>query len=468
MAVPRTTYTSTYPDDKYSGNIQQERTESGRLIANARDYNIHDVEIRALQCFLGFTGPGSGFGPFNPSGPKPGTGDTIVDRLIRIAGTSSVVCIDEAAICNYNGPNGIDPSGTTYISTTATWVGAPWLNPGVGVPGVPPVPPVNPNPGPAVVPWPKPGGAPQGPVPFFPAPFNPPVPPGPFSLAGPAAMDMDEWLRYIQWLTTLNAYRHDSLSSETINIWARVYDELPSAIREVVSLLDGWPSGRTLPSTLNRASLLDATFSSMAVVKHLLSGLGIGIYTGTVTAGYVNFTTTSPFDAGAPGRSAGDLVTLLSNNYHASFDSSNLLDLETHPGGVAVTGPQVAGSYRVTGTAAFDLTAGTEVLVLVYHGTPYKSVQGDESTWREELLGGGGPTFVTSEVPIDGKGARPIFTVWVRTGPGTPWVPVAYNGTGLASDATDFGYAPGTKMLDTFGPAGYTEARVLYQCERVI
>lgn len=468
MSEPTTSYQSQYPGDKYEGNIQRERSlANDRLVAAARDYNIHDVEIRALQCFLGFAGPG-GFGPFDPAGPKPGTGDTIVDRLIRIAGTASdSVCVDDGLICNYFGPDGIDPTGQNYIDTTASWIGPAWINP-IAIPGVPPVPPFNPQ-GPAVVPWPKPGGGVVGGPGGFVWPLPPwPVAPGFFSLAGPQALAFRDWLLAYGALSQTNALRWLVQSSETINFWSRVYDELPSALREIVDVFDSWLSARTLPSVLNRASIFDVLAPTASIVRHLLSAFRVGVYTGTVTGGHISFTTTSPFDAGAPGRPAGDLITIISNNYDASYDSSNLLDIETHPGGTPVTGIQPAGSYRVTGTAAFDTTAGTEVLVLVFHGTPNKTVQGDESTWREELIGGGGPTFVTSEVPIDGKGARPIFTVWARTGAGAPWTPLAYNGGAVATDGTDFGYTVGTKTIDTFVPAAYAEVRVLYQCERVI
>jgi hypothetical protein len=75
--MPSTTYQSSFPAALYPGNLQDERiTNDARALARARDYNTHDVEIRAIQNAIGTY----------PAGTQP-TG-SILRRLYDIEGSS--------------------------------------------------------------------------------------------------------------------------------------------------------------------------------------------------------------------------------------------------------------------------------------------------------------------------------------------------------------------------------------------
>lgn len=465
MPEPTTSYQARYPNDKYPGNTQQERSLANeRLVAEARKYNKHDEEIQAIQCFLGLAKT-----PFDPSGPDPGTGTTIIDRLTRIGGTAEG-CLEEGILCNYGGPDGIDPSAASYIDTTGDWIGAPWIDP-TGLPPRPPAAPIPGGGGPAAAPWPGPGGGgnPGGPV--FPVPpWVPPAPAGPVQPTLPWQWFLKYGIQYWQWVQATNAWRWSVQSGEVINLWSRPYDELWEFFTDIINLFGTWPTGRTSPSADNRASIFDVLLGDTIIAQLLKEALGIKVYTGTVSSGEIEFDTGSdPLDTGAPGVSVGDILVVVSNNVDSTYAKANFTDLE-NDSAVSVLGTGVvagaAGPFHLIAGSALDEPTGTDVRVLVFSGTPRKTTQGDENTWRNELIAGG-PTFITTDVPVDGKGARPIFTVWARTGAGAAWVPLEYNGGGVATNANDFGYTVGTQTIDTFVAAGYTQVRVQYMCSRV-
>lgn len=462
MAEPRTTYQSPYPSDKFQGNVQQERTESGRLVSNARDYNIHDVEIRALQCFLGLA---TTIGGFSPSGPKPGTGDTIVDRLRRIAGTAS--CWEDGTICDYSGPDGIDPGATNYIATTATYLGEDWIDPTA----LPPTPPPFPlDPLPPGVPWPGPGGGSfQYTPPAFPgAPWVPPPPVGPAAPTLPFQWFAKFGIQYWQYVQAENAYRWAAQSAETINFWPRPLSDLWEWITDLISLGDNWPVGR-VPSATDRASIFDVLLGNSIVSQLVRRAFGIAVYPGTISGTVITFDTgTDVLDSGAPGATVGDTILVLSTLNNSTYERANLIDLQNAATtSILGTGPVAgaAGPFRIIGSSAFTSPVLTDVLVVTFKGAPLKTTQGDENTIRNEQILGG-PTFVTTDTITDGKGGRPIANVLVRTAPGGPWIFLNFSGGVSATDANNYGYTAGTKTIDTFAPAGYIEVQVQYMCTR--
>lgn len=453
MSEPTTSYQARYPGDQYPGNTQRERSQANdRLVALARDYNIHDEEIKALQAFLGLPAT-----PFSPSGPRPGTGDTIIDKLTRVGGTGG--CIEDAEICNYAGPLGIDTTARSFINTTAAIDG--WINP-TAVPSQPGPPPFNPlDPG---VPWFGPGGG--NPVP--PPPGGVPdsgVPP--FGGGGDITWFLKNRLilgNYFQWMAQ---YRLAMQSGETVNFWPRPFSDLFAAVAAIVNLINDWPSGRQEPAVTGRVSIFDVLTPTSVIAQLLLKGFGISVYPGSISGSHIIFNTgVKTLDAGAPGSTTGDIVVVLSSLKSSTYEPSNFTDLQTHPGGVSKLGQgtQPAGTYRIVGSSAF--ATPSEVLVFTFKGYSKKSLQGDENTWRRETLVGG-PTFALTHAPIDGLGASPIIQVYARVVAGAgAWVPLSYVGV-PAANANEFDLTGGITTIGTFVPAGYTEIMVLYQRARV-
>jgi hypothetical protein len=66
MTVPTTTYESAYPSAVYEGNLQREsRLDDPTTVADARAYNMHDVEIKRIQEILGPVTGGLAGGTFH-------------------------------------------------------------------------------------------------------------------------------------------------------------------------------------------------------------------------------------------------------------------------------------------------------------------------------------------------------------------------------------------------------------------
>lgn len=102
--MPSTTYQSNFANALYPGNLQDERiTNDAAALARARDYNIHDVEIKAIQNAIGTFPAGT-----DPEG-------SILRRLYDIEGSSG-----HSQVHNYDGSDHAGTLSLTKIKVNIT------------------------------------------------------------------------------------------------------------------------------------------------------------------------------------------------------------------------------------------------------------------------------------------------------------------------------------------------------------
>ena len=440
MSEPRSDYNAAYPTDLYKGNLQQERAESGRLVVNARDYNIHDKEIRALQAYLGIASPA-----FDPAGPSGSTGATIVDRLISIAGTAS--CWEDGTICDYSNPNGIDPSGFV-ISTTA--IITRWVDP-TGVPAVPDTPPI-----PTIVgnPWPGPGGPgiPGNPVPVPGGQGGaPPYPGGSFDgiswspppgLLGGAAFDSDhpnsygvtDFLRWVMWAIGTNFTRHKWNSAETINFQPAPYADLRNIWKTVVDLFNGWPSSRTNPSTAAVASIFDVILPLVTLAEFALDTFNIKVV--VVTANGTTLTSFSTPNGMNGGKANGAVppIAVLTNRNDSLGLRSQITRVETSPGAVDISGTLSAvTTHRIVWGGGNEPLVNTQLAIVYFaSGLPNFITDGARETQKVETITMVGDAGTLSSTPADGVNSQPLLIVHGITAGGVSTV-LKYVTSGLTT-----------------------------------
>lgn len=376
MSKPKTTYTSNFPDSPYPGNTRQERSLQDSVLAQrARDYNIHDEEIKALQNYVG---------PHPESGWTQGD-DTVNERIVRLGGTGA--CSEEGDICNYDA---IDPSGF-MVQNTGILI-THWTNP-TGIPWEPPVPPVPdgapPWPGPGGPPPPGPGpggggpnGDPVGPTDPYPAPtapWNPDSPTtqpfGPWTDPTPGTDGGLEWnkldfLQWVIWKLDTSMLMHEWQSGETINVQPRTYTDYMEPMRLLVELLEGWPTSRVNPATLTppRISLFDLLLPMSGVLNFILGRLGISVAKGTISGDTIIFTPAGNINGLTAGATAKEVASWISTNSHASHDASHLIDVRVSPGGGTIVGGEVQG------TAIYELLLDNTIdpageIIVLYSST---------------------------------------------------------------------------------------------------
>ncbi len=437
MANPTTTYESGFPDIVYPGNTREERSlQENVLLQRARDYNIHDEEIKALQSYVG-TAPNAGWQ----------VGDTtLTDRVTSIGGTGS--CPEGGTFCDYFGSSGIDPQATGYIAMTGTWFGDPWISPtgvfgdpnspGVpGLPGQPPPPPVVAPPQP--VPWPRPGvedthgGGPKAPQ--FPGDgdgfdgrdFFPPGEP-----VEPEWAVLNHML-FQNFISEGLSYRINTLSSENILLQPLPYTELLPNFKDVIEMWDEYPTSRTKPSVADRAGIIDLLWPLAGMTWQMAKAMGLQWYKGTISADglEIQFDTGSDtLNTGTKGTSANEIAWIGSNFNHSSLTNSNILQFRTDPGDVNVTaqGLQAAGVYHLLLSVAIPAdnrpggSAPAEVMVGVFTGRPCLAMQGDATTWAVENLAVAADTatagFQSVDSDINGAGVEMMTVVAGAIGAG--------------------------------------------------
>lgn len=272
MATPRNNHTARYPGDKDPANPQHARRESdNRFIKLASDYNLHDAILQAIMCFVGFdenfdpTGPATG-----PDGKTPGSGSTIIERIIRIGGTG--YCLDDGDIWNYGGTYGVDPGGLNLSKT-----GEPALDPIVNPPdGWIPLNPVDPSgivcpefPTPPPPPWPVPPGYPD---------YNP---------DNSDTYPFGPWMQYVSWAIAAQQAAWQVQNAQNINLGpggmvragfpAPWLDLMRSGQLYPLTTTEMVPTpGLTIPDfdTTNMVSVWDAVSTLMNFVTGMAGMLG--------------------------------------------------------------------------------------------------------------------------------------------------------------------------------------------------
>ncbi len=464
MAEPTTNYEAGYPDfiDELLLVFEQSQANDRDKVL-ARFHNAQEKKIQALMEYLGVH-PFQGWDPANPAA-GPTTSQTINERIINIGGTGS--CLEQGVICNYLGSNGIDPTGLVLTMVNDL---PEFKNPGTGW-----IPTNPPNPYPSCPPFPEEPPYPTPTPTGFPTPpgYNPDTYPWPIPGFDPDTgfeYPMGPWMQFITWAvgSLFAAYQARNISNINFGPAGIPFSKLPQVWQKLLTLPKVFPNTTVNmpagagtpfnnPLTTDRASLLDSWDVTLSMLEKLRDAFGIEY---TVIFGNGSDALTVQFDhrfnAGEFGADHSKVFTVISPD--GDFEVKQV-ELST----VKQEGWANPGFYNVVFTTSVPFNAR---LVLVYQRVQQIATLGSPTSWREEIISGG-PTFVTTDIPADGKAARPVLTVWARTAPGVAWVPLEYNGGTTATNANDFGLSVGafTATIDTSPAAGYTQVRVLYQCQ---
>jgi len=373
-----------------------------------------------MQAFMGIAVP-----PFDPAGPSGTTGATLIDRLIRIAGTAS--CWEGGTICDYAHPDGVDPSGFV-ISKTGDIVS--WVDP-TGVPSTPDTAPI---PTIGAAPWPGPGGSgvPVNPVPIpgggrgapaFPGgPFDGGIEwtPPPGLLGGPAynpsfpdSYSTHDFLRWAVWAIGTNMIRHQWNSAETINFQPAPYADLRNIWKTVVDLFNGWPNARTNPSTAEVASIFDVVLPLVTLAEFALDTFNIKVAVVTADGSTLtSFATASGFNGG---KSTGTVppITVLSDRNDGLGLRSQITRVETDPGGVDISGTlSGVANHRIVWGGGNEPLVNTQ-LIIVYGGSglPNFITDGSRDTQKVETTTVVGASSTLSDIPADGANNEPLLVV---------------------------------------------------------
>jgi hypothetical protein len=419
MPQPTTTYNCSYPDVIYPGNTQQERSlANNALIQRARDYNIHDEEIKCLQQYIG-PHPVAGWTPGGPGG----LGRTINTRITRILGTGD--CIEQGIICNFGSGGGsgigkgIDPSGLILAKTGEL---PEFTNPGTGwVPLYPPDPSgVYCPPFPDEPPFPTPTPTPTFPTYPVPPGYSWPVPdfnPGEEPDAYPIGPLFQYWMWAIGSLQT--AWQTQNAQNIKLLPGGMATNGIPLLWQQWLSLPRLWPvttadmlPGAGAPIPGYGVTGHPAIFEALEHLIHHVQGMSEmfgmqwqvfetggspgtfldvdgapGINTGSVTVAE---------DASAP----GFLVTLYADD---SVVLPAVIDIVPNGGGSTIVGTGDRPDFRIE--FGGPLPANTRMGVLYYYRTdsafgklgPTMPSAVDRIVWQDPaIIGGGGLTATTS------------------------------------------------------------------------
>jgi hypothetical protein len=334
MANPTTNYSSGYPDAIYPKNTQQERSlADNRLIQRARDYNIHDQEICALQQYIGVH-PTPGWSPTSgPTSGGPG-GGTINERITYIGGTGN--CIEQGVICNYGGVGGIDPGGLILAKTgelpefVTPPTGCIPLEPpspsGFYNPVFPDPPPWNPPTNPSYPPYPVPDDYP------WPTDFDPEVDDG---------FPMGTWMQYMMWGVGYSQVQWQAQNAGNINLgpagltragtpgpWVDLMESAP-VITESTQHMP-IPEGQTFSTAAerDRFAMIDAfdiTLTTLAALKNML-GVDYMVLTGNGTD-TISYNPGTAVNFGTDGADHANVFTVISSDIDAlnlTFDQAEI------------------------------------------------------------------------------------------------------------------------------------------------
>jgi hypothetical protein len=463
MANPTTNYSSGWADVIYPGNTQQERSlADNRLIQRARDYNIHDEEIKAIQAYLG-AHPTQGW---TPTASGPGFG-TINDRFNRIAGTGNT--IDQGVIHNYGGPTGIDPNGLILGKTGEL---SEFVIPNTGcIPLEPPTPSGIYNPVfPSEPPWDPP---PTTPFPEYPVPPGYPWPnPDTNPTDNPDAYPMGPWMQWVTWAVGYSQVVWQVQNAGNINLGPAglIWDGMPDPWKNL--LLAGpvfnettaympVPAGQafTTPDTLGRASMFDAFDVTLSVLSALKNSLKIDfvVLTGDGDT-VISANPGTDVNFGVTGADHADIFTVICSD----IDALDLTLDQVEIGAVKQVGFQTSPGVL---DWRFDAAVpnGARVVVVYQSGLPDLVTDAANTSMRgfDQFSGGPLTSFATTKTIKD-------TGISGAVGPDAIVIDIGNGGNVLqytsgVPGASQWGYTAGTKTITT-GTAT-TDLDVLYSSE---